>query len=899
MGQDLQVKKAKKFRVLKVLFYFLSFPLFIFVTLLASIKYMGRDPFVGTHIYNISLVDTQLFNHAQEAISAPALYGLWVVCAIWLVVSIFHIIMTKVCKNRRARMFLVIAFTLVAMLGSMLIMDYTMSANIDSMIKDVEAGKYAEGVTVDDYKTQLSYYRTLTSDIEKKSMYLNLIKEVERLEDVYNVDMYGKDKGGVSGNIGNSVVYYDELIADDGTVGVDISYKDGYLNLEEKNSRTVGKAGLLSDNSLAVVDDNIIPDDGDDTNDHMLVRLKPNANGQLVINGTVYSHYFYQKKAPKTGSEKTIFVWYNVDLMPIHTTTDTAGVYDVVYGDGIYGKAVYNPNGMLSDGWVPSLYNVLEILEDYYSCEGIVNDIIKKNDLTYTYDDWHSSILIDATQRMKDYYMGNIPDENGEMCSDYYQALYAQEVTTGKFSLTRGEIDALLAEVGALLGNNGLFDALLKADDSTTIGGIINPILTQLAAGMDLGASMDPGVFTTIGSIIGKTVTGLVLVVKYVDASGNGNLFVGLKNSTDPAVEDYWLDLNFSDEILGKDLVFIYKNALGEDVDNIDYAFDLDHVSLLLSNVLTNVLTKATLIEKDLDGDSVAEPVTIAEVIDNLLTDGTLGTILGLVGGLLDGFDLSSADGLFASLANLIDSKLGGYGAISYTSAGGFKLDIVGFLSEFLQTLYYYQTPGIKAVYEFYPDYDTMDAEEIKAAKAYADMDRAYFMGAKYGNMMGSTMIGDSLGWEGALEKPYVYTADFGLADLASVQQLKLDLSYKPVYYPLFTARDMIMLFGGLVILFYFLSFVASEREIEFAEGKAIVPEKKKKAKKNKKETSEDNIVADNASTSAADDTVEESANKEENISLEEVAETPASGAAEDTAPQVEEESKKEVGEDE
>ena len=52
--------------------------------------------------------------------------------------------------------------------------------------------------------------------------------------------------------------------------------------------------------------------------------------------------------------------------------------------------------------------------------------------------------------------------------------------------------------------------------------------------------------------------------------------------------------------------------------------------------------------------------------------------------------------------------------------------------------------------------------------------------------------------------------------------------------------------------MFYFLSFVAQEKELEYANGTAVVEEKKKKAKKSKKQ---DEIQAENEQNIVEDQT--------------------------------------------
>lgn len=142
--------------------------------------------------------------------------------------------------------------------------------------------------------------------------------------------------------------------------------------------------------------------------------------------------------------------------------------------------------------------------------------------------------------------------------------------------------------------------------------------------------------------------------------------------------------------------------------------------------------------------------------------------------------------------------------------------------------------------------------------------------------MIGSTLIGDTLG-------AGTYPSALGLANLTAVRQLKADLSYKPTFYPLYGVRDMLFFFCGVVVLFYFLSFVAQEKELEYANGTAIVEDKKKK--KSKKQQS------DEQSDEQSDDQSDEQS--EQDVVLQD--QTPEQGAEGDIKIPADENSDKEA----
>ncbi len=799
MSQNKQVQKVKLYRTLKVVFYCLGLPLFFVAVFLSSIKFIGHNPFVGEKTWS-------LFGRLEMLITAPALYGVWIALGIWLAIAIVHIILTKVVKNRRVVRYIVVSLTLVAMLGSALVMDYMMSSHIDEMIEMVANDvSYASGVKINDYKTQLSFYNIVTTGADGKSLTLAQIEKIETLLKAYNVNMQGGNNSGTAGNMGNNAVYYDELIYvdanDNVTIGVDIGYNEAYdkngnvdvtFALEEVNKNTIVSGG-----THYYVEDNIITGDGDRTNDHVLVRLVPNQNGQLEINGKVYEHYYYKRKAPVNASGDpdmvSIYEWYTYELAPTYTVTQNEkypSLVDVQYTitDGIYGQAIYNSTGLLADGWVFSLENVLEILEDYYAKDSIVARAIEasgENDLTASA--WHNQIIADATEWREAYYNGERPDANGNYITAFEQALYQQDITinNAKFSLTREELDALVAELGALLGDNALFDFLLSEDG--LLGQWIGPALDMLKEGCMLGELL--GQFGVDASGFMPTVCDVFEVLLGKEADTISDIGITLKYKTEDM--DH-LFLSITDQN-GNILIDIdFDNTLLSSEDG-DYAFDLDHLDDFLNTALNNA---------------------IDTYLPGALSDGGIvDTVLGLLSTF--GLDIEQ----YITKYNIITD-------------GKFTIDVCNILQSVLEELlYWYQSPFVKPLYEFYVNPDAEEWEQ-QGQKAFADYDRAYYTATVYGPMIGSTLIGSSIG-------SGKYTSSFGLTSLAAVQQVKIDLSYVPTYYPLYALRDCLYTLSGVVVLFMFMSFVAAEKEMEYASGNLVVKDsifdklkKRKKAKK-------------------------------------------------------------------
>lgn len=833
MSQNQQYKKVKLYRTLKVVFYMLGLPLFLLAVFFTAVRFLGQDPFMGG-----TTVTTKLgfFMQIESYITAPALYGVWIAFALWAVISIVHIILSKTVKNQRVRMFAVIATCLVVMLVTGFVMDAVFESKIEAISADAYS-KYGDSVTVADYKTQLSYYRHLTSSAEGKNETLKLINQVNLLKNAYNVDMEGVNKGGVSGNISNKPVTYGNIISDDGVIGVDISFtvdaKTGFPKLDVSG------------------DGNVFKGDGKITSEvegNQVVRLAPNSDGELVINGKVYSHYWYKEKTSKdydvnTGeTEKTqIYVWYTKDMMPTGTVYENGTVKETNTTDGVYGTGLYNENGLMSDGWVFSLDNVLNILADYYESQPIVENDDNSKDIQDAYNA--------AVAARKEYYTGKNADP-------YLKALYSQETEYAeRFSLTRGRLDELVAYLGALLGDNQLFDLLLGRNESgqygamdiigsisildtikiggKTIGEILEPILTKLEKGWSLKEIAGEDGFKTAMEYIkaglqlddSYAINDAFIVVAYKsDEFGKDNLYValvkdnGVQNTDNEGNPDgtWGIGKNTSSIKDGGDVLLDidFSNALikkaGAD-GNPEYAFDLDHLSEFLNTAIDGLLDK------------------FGVDLYDILVENTIGKLLG--GLLVKDIEVDGVTykGLEISGLSIPLLKQSGEKLVA-------ALDISKILLNLVDDLYYYQSPVIKPWWEFLdPNYEI----DVALQKYY----RAKYEGETYGSMMGSTLIGENIG-------AGTYPSALGLTSLAAVRQLQVDLSYKTTMYPLFGLRDMIMFFTGIVVFFYFLSFICAEKELEYATGKAVAEERKKRSKKNKKA---DDVANDTVTETASD----------------------------------------------
>lgn len=160
-------------------------------------------------------------------------------------------------------------------------------------------------------------------------------------------------------------------------------------------------------------------------------------------------------------------------------------------------------------------------------------------------------------------------------------------------------------------------------------------------------------------------------------------------------------------------------------------------------------------------------------------------------------------------------------------------------ISSLLGSLYWYTSPVLDPVFNYYANEElnvpiteeSSNADKAKKAlydyqTAFAKYSRAEYEGGMHGYMIGSRLIGSSIG-DGS------FSADNGLTTLAAVKQLQIDLSYQPEMYSILIVRDMLMTFAAIILFFTVMSYLAADREILYATGKIEL--KGKKAKKEKK----------------------------------------------------------------
>ena len=742
--------KVKLFRTLKVVFYALGLPLFMFAVIITA-----ATEYVGEFAYN-GLAATEQFASMKVLFNGTALYGVWIAAGIWLLIAILHIIMTKTVKNRRARTLLVGIVTLVVMIVPVVIMDLVIPIRLDAIAADLP-----EGVTIASYADEKGHFYTRTSaswtpsgKYESNNYYF--ITDVENFLKTYNIGLGGGTKSGTANNTSNDPVRLGELYIDgEGAVFENEPFANKVVEADSTITATDPETGVTA-----------------------TAEISSNANGELVVNDKTFPGYYL-------GS--TNGVWYR--------TSAAAEMKD-----GVYGYASYNSNGLLSDGYVYGIDVALEILEDYYYSQKRMTEISNEATLGgYSASMPSDAQIKQAAQEALEAYYG----EDGE-ASDYEKWLYGRSVDIGaNFSLTQDELKQVLNALGGALGDN--------------VGAIFKNLIIKVAGVVSMFVDgivqLDNGLSVNIGDI--------TLEVVIAEAEG---------------VAD------------GTEVLTISISGIGGNPEKYELGLDsrlLGGLSDLLNNLITGSTSAELAKYKDLGDKAVAQLVYDVLNGGGDGTIGTVGTIFGLVSGLI------SAIG---DITGLITIETDGNGNVTTTTEDM----LYGLITNLFSALYWYSDSEIKPVYDFYVEglanlgIDVTDEEDAlaQAAKEYAEQlasyDRAVYEGGMHGYMIGSVLIpgssliaGDTLG-----NGSYVATVP---ASYEEVMLFKTEFSYKRWLYPLLGVRECLVCFMPFVMLFILLSGVAAEKEMLYATG--IESAKSKKNKKDKDADAADDGAADAAVT--------------------------------------------------
>ena len=537
--------------------------------------------------------------------------------------------------------------------------------------------------------------------------------------------------------------------------------------------------------------------------------VNTNGNGQLVVNNIVFENYVL-------GASNGM--WYRKEL-------------GAEMKDGAYGYGSYNYNGQLSDGYVYGIDNALALLEDYYYSQKRMTEI--SNELTLASNasalPSNETIIAKATELREEYY--TLKDSGA---TAYEQWIWGEQANiAGKYSLTQGELENVLDALGTALGENGLGPALKY------LLGTVSSLLTDFNIQLS-------------GVQLNQIENGLEVVIE------------GDKTTTPPE-EDIvitvtiapWEDAETGRNSGGKDALNISLSGIAGG----EYHLGLD--SRLISGLseLLDSLVKGLVRVEATETTPAVYYNSVAEVVYDVLngggsgTIGTVGTIFGIVGGLIS---------IIGDITGLITIETNEDGEV-ITSTEDM---LYGLITNLLEGLYWYSSPVIKPVYEFYEQAAeelATGTDETKAlvkeyGKQLADYDRAVYEGGMHGYMIGSVIIpgasliaGDTLG-----NGSYSATVP---ASYEEVILLKTELSYKRWLYPLLGVRECLVCFVPFVVLFILLSGVAAEKEMLYATEQETAKKSKKDKKKEEEAAKEE---ADIIASEAAEEQVTESTVPEE-----------------------------------
>lgn len=403
--------KIKIYRNLKVLFYCLGLPLFVLAVIMtATWLFAGEDPFMGSGGSTAAI-------WFQNQVTGSGVYGIWIALGIWVFVGVVQLIVRKTVGNRRARTVIVAVVALFAMAVPLVVMDIVLPMNLAA----IEASA-PEGVTIKSYGLQLSDLVGKTgSPIGDAHSFIDQIGSVTS---AYNIGYSDSTKSGLADNTSNIPVTYESLYNVD---------ENGYVIDKLSPERIVELKKQYGDGTGT---------------DHDFVRVPPNADGKLEIDGVVYENYTSASYTPSIpgateGSEMSsykIFRWYKTSR-------------NSEYKEGVYGMASYNANGLLSDGYVYGIDTALEVLRQYYYSQMKISEL-GGSDAVY------SEIYAKALELQEaDYSVEGT--EKYEIWHNYVK-IGGSGGTEEGFSMTIGKLTQLLNSVGSHIGNNAVIGALLK-----------------------------------------------------------------------------------------------------------------------------------------------------------------------------------------------------------------------------------------------------------------------------------------------------------------------------------------------------------------------------------------------------------------------------------------------------
>lgn len=523
----MEQKKAKLFRVLKIAYYCLGFPLFFLVVLSLVMQNYGHVPFMGPA--------SGQFIALKRVFTSPAMYAIWIALALWGATVIVQILCNYLIKNRNTRVITVMAVMLVILLLPIFVIDGVYTARIE----DIEASA-PEGVVVKDYKTHLSYYRTYTSQGNnpngspmKVSYTDNIKQQMLQFCTAYNLPYHGTMFQSTAGSFENEGLRYDDFGFDYNENGVVDSY-DHILIKTPAGNKAYGTFW-----------------------EDKIVLTSMTGKNTKTIEGDFYCVKYIQQVSPDSSENVDCYVWYLGDKATLEET------------DGYYGKAYYNKNGMLADGYIFSVEIALNILEEYYQAQEDMKELFAKTEYTGTEAELRAEIQKNAMARLEERY-------TGAEATDAEKELWAREASYAEsHSLTIAELNSVLAELGGVLGDAGLLRELIST--LGMFGGAVGLDVKNLPLGTVLDMVLGGTLPETLGFL--KANLGDLINIK-ISVTATPKLTIELKNlpngmTIDPIVVDENLstatikdmldDIGISNKMLAEVLSLIGFTAYADD----------------------------------------------------------------------------------------------------------------------------------------------------------------------------------------------------------------------------------------------------------------------------------------------------------------------------------------------
>ncbi len=704
MEQSVQ-GKIKLYRNLKVIFYCLGLPLFVLAVIMtATWLFVGETPYVGSGGSTAAI-------WFQNQLAGSGLYGVWIALGVWLIIAIVHIILKLTVNNHRARTVLVAVIALIAMMVPVVVMDIVLPLELDKIETEAETD-----ITIPSYKAQLSELVGKTGS--PSGLVSSFVSEVNNFLTVYNIGYSYSDQGGLADNTANAPATYESL-----------------YNVDENGNVT----DKLTDEQI----ERLKKQYGDGTGtDHSFVRVPPNADGKLEIDGVVYENYTLASWNVTTNSSLKIYHWYKISR-------------NSEYTDGIYGEALYNANGMLSDGYVYGIDVALEILRQYYLSQDMISSLGGSDDI-------YTAIYEKALELQEaDYSVEGT--EKYEIWHNYVGVGTEDGLEAG-FSITAGTLTQLLNSLGSNVGNNIVISAVFS------LLGNFDFSLENISISDDISLSI------------------VLLTEDHIEAGKYSETFI-LKED-----ESYSAGL-------------LVRLIMGE--ETMDIQLDgtlLDNLGALIDTLLVEL---ASLNLDEYNGSA-------GQWLLYLLNEYSLLDLIG-ISDILDlfGLDLSSL------LVGITDDM---------TTGEILQAIILNLLS----SLYWYSDPEILPVYDYYEAAAEALGYDSDLGYYYAMLDKAIYNGGWHGYMIGAVLIpnvsliaGDTIGSS--------YTSDFALSSYSAVVQLQTDLLYKPIFYPLYSVRNLLLTFTPVVLFCLIISGLCAEKEWLLATGRSEDMETEEEEDKNEK----------------------------------------------------------------